>query len=341
MRLLTKIEISRLAVLTDNGVAVGLIEPTKVGLGKAFMDAIAELRTFLVLQGAHDYSTQLQGVIRHMPAVVLTPDDEFAQAEASLYRPKTKSGDPRIWFSRLHKWVSPLDVLAIAYIDGQFFVFNLTRSDLVKLGNDSGAFGSFIAPFLASHLGIVEELRGALEIISAKGFIQGGGSFDATIGALLESELGISANSSKAPDYKGIELKSARAGKSNRHNLFARVPDWKISALHSSQEILDAFGYEREGRRQLYCTVSYERANPQDLLLRIDEKDRLVLESSTRPEVPEVAAWRVSELENALSSKHAETFWVGANCKRDSGQEFSISRRSNIRPIQSWNNSSR
>ena len=60
---------------------------------------------------------------------------------------------------------------------------------------------------------------------------------DTSVGRTLETALGIDINSSKLPDYKGIELKSFRANKGNRKNLFAQVPNWKISKFKRSAEI--------------------------------------------------------------------------------------------------------
>jgi hypothetical protein len=79
---------------------------------------------------------------------------------------------------------------------------------------------------------------------------------DTAVGRTLEAALGIQINSSKKPDYKGIELKSFRNKRDNRKNLFAQVPDWELSKFKSSAEILDAFGYQRQQDFKLYCTVS-------------------------------------------------------------------------------------
>jgi hypothetical protein len=50
-------------------------------------------------------------------------------------------------------------------------------------------------------------------------------------------------NSSRTPDYKGIELKSARENKGTRKGLFAKTPNWELSKFKNRTEILDAFGY--------------------------------------------------------------------------------------------------
>jgi hypothetical protein len=323
LRLLSQLEISRLTILSQSGIEIGLLEPTKVALGKGIIDAVAEFRRFLKRSGIHDFDGQAQGqeAKRKVPALLLTANNEFVRADASLYKPVTKSGDPRVWFSKLNSHVRPHDILAVAHARDMFFVFNLSGSDLLGLAAQVGPFRDFLAPFLRDKISVVDELRSALAAISAKGFIQAIGSADTTVGMLLEAELGISANSRKSPDYKGIEIKAARGGKKNRHNLFAQVPDWNLSALKSSSEVLEHFGYLREGRRQLYCTVAFDRPNSQSLYLDISSDRHSVLERSTRVEASEVVSWSVAALEGALLAKHAETFWVTAQSRKSGENE--------------------
>jgi len=49
-----------------------------------------------------------------------------------------------------------------------------------------------------------------LQIISAKGFVDSLRSGDTGVGMTLETLLGIEANSNRAPDYFGIEIKAKR-----------------------------------------------------------------------------------------------------------------------------------
>jgi hypothetical protein len=254
---------------------------------------------------------------------ILIGSDKFVKADASLYRPSTKDGDPRVWFSRLGSYAAQGDILAICAQNGRLFVLNITTLDLAEIDSFGGGFSIFLAPFFAGKTSVVDELVGALMAISNRGFIHSVGSADTTVGMLLESELGIRANSSKAPDYKGIEIKAARADRMNRHNLFAKVPNWAKSTLKSSQNILDRFGYQKDGRQQLYCTVAADRPNPQGLFLSVDQKGENLWEKSVFDDVPFVAVWPVEELRSSLLAKHSETFWVGASSRRTStGEEF-------------------
>jgi hypothetical protein len=318
MRLLTQHEVNQLAVLSRNGVPVGLLELTATGLSKSILDAVEDFRDFLDTQQIHDYAAQPQGTDfkKSVSAFVLMPDDSFVKADASLYRPTTKQGDPRIWFSKLHHYANAGDVVAVAASRGALYVFNVSRLDLARLESRGATFDQFLAPFFAQKFSVVDELREALVAISTKGFIRSTGSADTTVGMLLETELGIRANSNRAPDYKGIEIKAARSGRTNRHNLFAKVPNWDLSVLKSSQQVLDTFGYLVEGRRQLYCTVAAGRPNGQGLALDVDESTKTLWETSTRPDLTRVLAWTVPSLELALKEKHSETFWVKADSRK-------------------------
>jgi hypothetical protein len=61
MRQLTKLEIERIKILTENSVEVTLIEPTKTGLEKSIMDATGPVRSYFKTKGIHNYETQKQG----------------------------------------------------------------------------------------------------------------------------------------------------------------------------------------------------------------------------------------------------------------------------------------
>ena len=90
---------------------------------------------------------------------------------------------------------------------------------------------------------IADELLHKLVKISNKGFIRTVKSGDTGIGMTVESELGIVANSSRSPDFKGIELKSTRVGQKlsqkNRSTLFSCVPDWSLSPSAPKEKLLE------------------------------------------------------------------------------------------------------
>ena len=61
MRPLNKFEEQNLKVLTENSVSLTLIEPTKTGLGKGYMDATKPVRSYLEKSGLHNYDLQGTG----------------------------------------------------------------------------------------------------------------------------------------------------------------------------------------------------------------------------------------------------------------------------------------
>lgn len=148
------------------------------------------------------------------------------------------------------------------------------------------------------------------------------------VGRSIETALGIEINSSRQPDYKGIELKSGRSElmrTATRATLFACVPDWHLSACKSSEAILERFGYERGPDFKLYCTISTRRANSQGLQLRLDEAARWLREVAVRTPEEDVAIWQMGRLEKRLAEKHRETFWIKADAEtRADGEWFRL-----------------
>lgn len=322
MRQLTKTELNKLEFLTSKQVEVALIEPTATGLVKSIMDATSIIRDFLGRKGVHDFSSQLQGPDnKKIISTKIITSDDIINTRTSLYRPNTKKGDPRIWISGINNICKANDIIAIAYFDKSLWVFNLTQLDLSKLSEHATPFSKFIEQYRDQQNETATELLQKIQRIADRGYIPSPYKGDTAIGRLLETELGIAINSSKDPDYKGIEIKSARTERKNRKNLFAQVPDWNISVLKSSREILDKYGYySDEGIKRLYCTVTSKNFNPQTLRLRVENDDGILVEYSSRD--GDVVSWKASTLEKRLLTKHRETFWVDAISKTEAGVEY-------------------
>ena len=325
MRKLTEIENAKLALLTKNQVSITLIEPTVTGLKKSIMDATGSVRSFLKSENIHDYDLQNQGPASKvlLPAVIHT-GYRIVKSNASLYRPLTKNGDPRIWFYGLTKFADPNDLVAIVNFEDELQVFNLSKLDVESLINSSiqNPFQDLINAIRSNENKVAFELLAMLKKIACAGPIPSMIDADTSVGRTLETALGIDINSSKQPDYKGIELKSFRNSRTNRKNLFAQVPDWKLSKFKSSTEILDNFGYEREEDFKLYCTVSAITRNSQGLNLRIDNDIKQLIENSEKPEIGDFVVWTLDKLHNRLKSKHKETFWVEAESTRINDREY-------------------
>lgn len=325
MRTLTPDEQSKLKLLTKHQVSLALIEPTETGLRKSIMDATGSVRSFLKENNIHDYDLQGQGPKNKIQIEALIYENfKVTKSTASLYRPVTKKGDPRIWFYKLTQFANPNDIIGIAYHDNCFHVFNLTQLDIGELLGSIliNPFQELVSEISGKANEIAHELLGKLRAIASAGPTRSMVAADTSVGRTLENALGININSSRQPDYKGIELKSFRSSRTNRKTLFAQVADWSLSKFKSSREILEAFGYQREDDFKLYCTVSAITRNSQGLSLRLDSEVKQLIENSDKSEIGDFVVWTLDKLHERLLEKHKETFWVEAQSIVNDGVEY-------------------
>lgn len=325
MRLLTNQEEEKLKVLTENSISLTLIEPTETGLKKSIMDATGTVRNYLKSKNFHDYNLQTQGPENKVIIDALIYEaDSVLKSKASLYRPITKKGDPRIWFMGLTKYANPNDILALICFEDVIHVLNLTQLPVEQLidSSNTNPLKELIEEINYIENAVSQELLNMLINLAKGKPILSMLNADTSVGRTLEKALGIDINSSKLPDYKGIELKSFREKKGNRKNLFAQVPDWKLSKFKSSSDILDAFGYWREENFKLYCTVSGITTNSQGLSLKVDYDFNQLVENSNDKRVGDFVVWTLDKLHKRLLEKHKETFWVSAESLYDDGKEY-------------------
>lgn len=159
----------------------------------------------------HDYESQLQGQNNKVFAKAhFVYPDKIEDTVASLYRPVTKKGDPRIWFRNLKKYCSPYNLLALVVMSNEIYVFNLSNVFIRESFISHGDIYQLIYSSQKLALTIAEELLAKLQDIHALGYLPSVTKGDSGVGDTLEHALGISRNNSKLPDYKGIELKTWR-----------------------------------------------------------------------------------------------------------------------------------
>ncbi|AMS27558.1 hypothetical protein AEM51_11540 [Bacteroidetes bacterium UKL13-3] len=324
MRQLTTLEINRIKLLTEKSVELCLIEPTGTGLEKSIMDATGSVRTYLKANNIHDFELQKQGQESKIQInSYLVSSDSIVNSVASLYRPNTKKGDPRIWFKGLGSYSKASDILGIIAFESDLYVLNITQLDLHKLieSKISNPLKELVNEINQISNEVADELLILLNKIAAKGPVPAMLQADTAIGRTLETLLGIDINSSKKPDYKGIELKSYRDKRGNRKNLFAQVPDWNLSKFKSSAEILNAFGYSRGDDFKLYCTVSTLVRNSQGLKLKMDSEISQLIENSDKASAGDFVVWGLETLHKRLLEKHNETFWIAADSVTIGGKE--------------------
>ncbi len=316
-----------LIFLNQHSVEATFLVPTVVGLEKSIMDATSSVREYLKRYQIHDFQEQHKGQENKIKidSFYIT-ESVLIPTTASLYRPETKNGDPRIWFSKLKTYASSNNLLAIIAYEKKLYVLNFSD---IKVVDSASVLNSPLQLLLKKISGnssqVADELLKKIRGVASGGWIKTITPGDTGVGATLEHCLGIKINSSQLPDYKGIEIKARRVGNfraPTRSTLFAQVPNWEKSELKSSAEILDNYGYFRNGILRLNCSVSAKSPNAQGLFLRIKvEEDELHECFSGLGVIKDVAVWDFSLLRNRLLTKHNETFWVVASSKIINGVE--------------------
>lgn len=306
--------------------------PTETGLRKSIIDATGSMRDFFKSEKIHDYDLQATGPLGKVkfPLMVVTTQGLF-ETQMSIYRPQTKEGDPRFWIleARSSGWSLPRfaksgNLLAFFIVEGKLYLLNMSDIEFLK---DAYRVGSPLASILSEARDyldpIAQELLEKMRELRSRGFIQSLRPGDTGIGFTLETLLGIPANSSKTPDYKGIELKSGRV-RETRANLFSKTPDWKKSP-YSTRDIVERYGYvDADGVRACRNTLNH-KPNSQGLYLFVP-MDEQFLEGRARVKDFEelLTIWPISALKNSLRVKHQRTFWVKAKSQlnMDGFEEF-------------------
>lgn len=319
-------------MLTRLGIEAALLVPTPTGLEKSILDATEGLREYLAVKDYHHYEAQGQGQDHKVvKEAFLVRPSSLRRTQVSLYRPTTKNGDPRIWLGApLREYAGPFNLLAITVLGGTMYVLNMSDPSVQVSLEDPGSPFRKVVERADSGDAVADELLGLLRHISAKGFVRTLRPGDTGIGFTLETMLGISANSRRTPDYKGIELKAKRSrvgASKNRSTLFSKVPSWKLSPVGSALGLLAARGYEDEnGRLSLYHTLSAQSPNSLGLALDVDpERDwlRQVYHDPASGRVVHDVTWEIPVLKEDLAAKHRQTFWVRAASRgRGPDEEF-------------------
>lgn len=313
-------------------VPVAFLVPTETGYEKSIMDATQNVRDLFKEAGIHDYAEQGQGpenkvLIRSFFLL----SDRLVDTEASLYRPITKKGDPRIWFRNLKKYCQPCNLLALFVVDGCIYVVNLSDERIRNsLLSENGFAHTILRHALNADSKVYKELLGKLKDLHDQGYVKSISYSDHNVGDTLEYYLGIKANSSKLPDYKGIELKTTRMEpekSTHKLTLFAQSPDWENSRLKNASQILDEWGYMSESkgvmRRNLNCTISALSPNPQGLYLSVLENRKILMNYGIKDnQTLEVVQWKLDDLKARLKEKHHDTFWINASTEIRSGIEY-------------------
>lgn len=322
-----------LPMFADIGVSVAFLVPTPTGYDKSIMDAIGSVRALLKDEGIHDYETQKQGPdAKQMWESYFVTSNGLVETETSLYRPITKKGDPRIWFKNLRQYCKPCNLLSLFIYENKICIMNLSNVTVRNSIEQMGFVYNFLQQVKYSKQSIALELLRKIKLIHNQGFLPSITPGDPGVGDTLEHALGIDRNNSKAPDYKGIELKSTRltrhgsARTASRSTLFTKVPDEGLTY----REIVETYGKwqvprgSTTARLQMYETFTTQRVNAYGLELEvntnIDRLDMLYVQQERLRKY--VSSWQMDNLKSALLLKHHETFWVKAQSEDRDGREY-------------------
>lgn len=322
-----------LPLFANTGVPVAFLVPTPTGYEKSIMDATIPVRQLLLSAKLHNYSIQGQGP--ENKAIInayFVRSSSLDKTSASLYRPVTKQGDPRIWFSNLKRYCSPYNLLALIIINREIYVFNLSDVSVAESLQQQGFAYSILQEAAYQNNAIADELLKKIQAIHDKGFIPSITPGDPGVGDTLENALGISRNNAQTPDYKGIELKASRLTRSGkkrgntRVNLFAKVPEFGMTY----REIVEAYGKwtyipsKNEDRLAIDNTTFASHPNSHGLILNVNE-DRDLLSICYMDENSNkkyLSSWQIAHLRDQLLTKHRETFWVKAESIEKDGIEW-------------------
>lgn len=320
------------SIFANTGVPVAFLVPTPNGYAKSIMDATSPIRELFKNTNLHDYELQGQGPEHKVliESFFVNPD-RLHETVASLYRPMTKKGDPRIWFKNLKGYCNPCNLLALITIENRIYVMNLSNPLISSSLWNKGYVYDILLEAVHKDRLVADELLHKIQAIHDQGFLPSVTYGDPGVGDTLEHALGIERNNSRAPDYKGIELKTTRltrngqARQTTRSTLFTKVPDEGMSY----REIVDHYGKvqiprgDTVARLQLYETFRVSRPNAYDLILEVDPKsDELRMIHQENMHRKYVSAWHLNTLKQALLLKHHETFWVKAVSENRGGQEW-------------------
>ncbi len=305
---------------------------TKTGYDKGIMDAVTSLRLYLQENDVHDFQKQEQGS-NHKKLVetyILTKDKKY-KTQTSLYRPKTKKGDPRIWIYGIKDYIKPNERFVIIAKDKKLYVINITKIDIEEASVSSYSPISELIDELTGNIRIVsEELLSKLRQFHDQ-WIPSDIVADTAIGRKVEALLGIPMNSSGKPDYKGIELKSFRDERpSVRKGLFSKAPDWEESTCKSSYDICAKYGYPKTVKFKSYRqTHRYQSPNTRSLSLNIEKLDNMltieegiITGNGLYKTKQNVVKWKLSVIQNKLREKHHDTFWIEVHPKIEAGKEW-------------------
>lgn len=155
----------------------------------------------------------------------------------------------------------------------------------------------------------VDILLGKLRRLHSRNYLPINGKGSGRYGLSLEHYLSIPQNSSRHPDFMGIELKTKHGN--TLQTLFSRVPS-RYLACKDKRQLVEKFGYydKKRGRQALYTSFNN---TPDTLGFYLgSRKNRVVINKNK----VEILDYDHSVLEEAVLSKHNETAYISVSVGR-------------------------
>lgn len=285
-----------------------LVRITKTMFVKSIIDANKKIREILKEGNIVDFDIIIKNQKEYKTTTIIAKS--IKNARTSFYRPNTKEGDPRLWIYGLRKDFSVGDLLYISTFKNEFVVIRLKENENFDK-NLIDFFG------IDSEKLLIKELTQKIRIISSKGWIESvspNKKWPKDVGATLEAALGIPMNSLKVPDYREkIEIKCKRKNAGSNDSLFSKAPNWGISRIKSSAEMILTYGYlsqVHQGFHDLYVTVS-NTPNSQGLFNHANDNTFLLNQLfKGQGKSIDVCSWTYDELKRTIESKHLRTVWL-------------------------------
>lgn len=310
-----------------------LIRMTETMLDKSIIDASFEIRSVLKDADIVNYSMLGKGPsYKLIKESYILESENLKEAKVSYYRPVTKNGDPRFWVYGLKKVVKENDLVYFTVFENNLLSIPLNENVDNFEETIEKYFSKEIKEDIEIANNIVDELIGKLSVIKEKGWIESvnltGKVNPRDAGDTLEREVGIEANNLVSPDYMGeIEIKTKVSKTGTSDTLFSCVPNWDISEIKTSREMILKYGYpsrkeKYSGYLDLYVTVN-NKPNNQGLYLENIDDEYLLAQNYFKEGVnAETCKWEYSNLKSRLLSKHPKTVWIVAEHKKIDGINY-------------------
>lgn len=292
-----------------------LIRMTPTMLNKSIIDASHPLRLLLQESFNINFNEMLRGRENGISdEIELLINGYFETRRISFYRPQTKNGDPRFWISKLHNNMNAFDMLLLTVWNNKLYAIPLI-GDIHYFANALKKVFFVNQNYLPQE---VLELQDYIRKIYSNGWIQTRKAGDTGVGYTFESLIGIEANSSKKPDYKGIEIKCSRGRSSTLQTLFTKTPNY-ADLKNKRRDLVINNGYwdSVRSRYALYITIKASEVNAKGWQLFLDaNNEKIYVTQHTKM----VVYYDYQILKDSLAKKHQKTIFIKAqSSKRGTG----------------------